>query len=268
MRFAASILALLAACTPAPRMTVPKSAGLAVGTVTLGLSNVHVLFGAHPVLVDTGSPGELDDLEAGLAALGVRLADVKCAVVTHVHSDHAGNARGLQRKGIRIIAGSADLNRAISGDRGTLHATSFFARYVLILLIPRYFDAFWPDVRVADTYDLHDCGVDATVVTAPGHTPGSLVVIAGTIAFVGDLFRGGALAGYVHPSEPEEHFYQDDLAAAHQRIRELLARGIQTFVMGHGGPSQRADVEQRFGSISSAAAPAPATRPARSPSAR
>ena len=65
-------------------------------------------------------------------------------------------------------------------------------------------------------------------------TAGSLVVIAGggKIALVGDLFRGGALAGYIHRSEPEEHFYQDDLAATHRRIHELLARGIEYFVMG------------------------------------
>jgi hypothetical protein len=42
-------------------------------------------------------------------------------------------------------------------------------------------------------------------------------------------------------------FYQDDLAAAHQRIHELLARHVEIFVLGHGGPSQRADVERVFG---------------------
>ncbi len=231
-------------------MVVPRStAGIAVGTVALGLSNVHVLLGDHPVLVDTGSPGELDELEAGLAKLGIRLADVSCAVVTHVHADHAGNARGLQLRGIKVIAGSGDLMRAINGDHGRLYPTSFFARFILKPLIPHRFDAFWPDVRVRDHYDLHACGVDAEVIAMPGHTAGSLVVISGggKLAFVGDLFRGGALAGYVHRGEPEEHFYQDDLAAAHQRIRELLARRIEIFLLGHGGPSKRADVERVFG---------------------
>ena len=210
---------------------------------------MHVLVGAHPVLVDTGSPGELGELEAGLRTLGIRLDDVTCAVVTHVHADHAGNARALQRRGIRIIAGRGDLLRAIDGDHGTLHPTSFFARFLLKPLIPHRFDAFWPDVRVRDRYDLRACGVDGEVVATPGHTAGSLSVLVGggRIALVGDLFRGGALAGYVHRGEPEEHFYQDDLVAVHQRIRELLARGVEIFVLGHGGPSARADVERVFG---------------------
>jgi hydroxyacylglutathione hydrolase len=252
LRLAFSVAAVIAlgACAPGPRIVVPRStAGIAIGTVTLGLSNVHVLFGTHPVLVDTGSPGELHDLEVGLAKLGVRLADVTCAVVTHVHADHAGNARGLQRRGIKIIAGRGDLLRAVNGDHGTLYPTSFFARFILKPLIPHKFDAFWPDVRVRDRYDLRDCGVDAEVISMPGHTAGSLVVLAGNgkIALVGDLFRGGALAGYIHRSEPEEHFYQDDLAAAHKRIRELLARGVEIFVLGHGGPSVRVDVQRVFG---------------------
>ena len=170
-------------------------------------------------------------------------------MVTHVHADHAGGARALQRRGIQIIAGRGDLGRATRGDHGKLYPTSWFAHYVLKPLIPHRFDAFTPDVVVIEHYDLRACGVDAEAVAMPGHTAGSLVVITNNhkVALVGDLFRGGALAGYIHYSEPEEHFYQDDLAAVHRRIHELLARGIEYFVMGHGGPSSRADVARVFG---------------------
>ena len=250
MRWVASAAVALAACTP-PRMTVPKSVGgVAIGTVALGLSNVHVIVGEHPVLVDTGSPGEVHDLEKGLRRLGIQLSDVKCAVVTHGHADHAGGARELQKRGITIIAGQGDLWREIVGVHGHLKSTSFFA-VLLKVIIPGHYAPFWPDVRIHTNghYDLHDCGVDGEVVAMPGHTNGSVVVLVGggKIALVGDLFRGGALAGYVHRSEPKEHFYQDDLRLAHQRIHELLARGVEIFVLGHGGPSKRADVERVFG---------------------
>ncbi len=250
MRCALSLAAcaVVAACTPAPHISIPRSAGIQIGTVTLGLSNVHVIFGDHPVLVDTGSPGEYYELERGLAKLGVKLDDVRCAVVTHGHADHAGGARALQQRGIKIIAGDGDLWREIAGVHGHLKATSLFA-VLLEAVIPSHYEPFWPDVRVHDRYDLRACGVDGEVVVAPGHTAGSVVVLVagGTIALVGDLFRGGALAGYVHPGEPKDHFYQDDLAMAHARIRWLLARGVQWFVLGHGGPCKRADVERVFG---------------------
>ena len=237
----ALVLSAFAACAPA-RMSVPASQGLAIGTVTLSLSNVHVLFGAHPVLVDTGSPGDLVNLRLGLRDLGVDLRDVKCAVVTHGHADHAGNARALQKLGIKLVAGEGDMWRELDGVHGHLTATGVFAVF-LKLIIPGHYDAFWPDIRVSDEYDLHDCGVDAKVVAMPGHTRGSVVVIAGKIALVGDLFRGGLITA----SEPKEHFYQDNLALAHQRIHELLARGIELFVLGHAGPVKRADVIRVFG---------------------
>ncbi len=229
-------------------MTIPRSTGVAIGTVTLGLSNVHVILGEHPVLVDTGSPNELPELEHGLARLGVRLADVRCAVVTHGHADHAAGARALQLRHIRIVAGSGDLWRMLHGQHGELTSTSVFA-FFLKAIIPSHYPPFWPDVRVKDRYDLSACGVAGEVIAMPAHTDGSLVVLVagGKVALVGDLFRGGALAGYVHPGEPKEHFYQDDIPLVHRRIHELLARGVEWFVLGHGGPAKRADVIRVFG---------------------
>ena len=50
-------------------------------------------------------------------------------------ADHAGNARELQRRGIKIIAGADDLSRAQAGDHGTLYPTSFFARGVELFVL-------------------------------------------------------------------------------------------------------------------------------------
>lgn len=250
MRVALSALVVaLAACRPATGIALPRArVGVAIGTVPLSLSNVHVVFGERPLLVDTGSPGDLRDLEKGLTKLGVRIGEIKCAVVTHGHADHAANARALQQRGVTIIAGSGDLWRTMQGLHGKLKATSFFAE-LLKAIIPGHYEPFWPDIRVKDRFDLKPCGVDGEAIVVAGHTAGAMVVIVGggKIALVGDLFRGGALAGYVHRQEPKEHFYQEDLQLVHKRIRELLARGVQIFVLGHGGPSTRDDVARVFG---------------------
>jgi len=252
VRFAVSLLVLavvLGACRASPGITVPKTrAGVAIGTVQLSLSNVHVVFGARPLLVDTGSPGDLADLEAGLRELGVRIGQIKCAVVTHGHADHAANARALQQRGVTIVAGSGDLWRTMRGVHGKLKATSFFAE-LLKVIIPGHYPAFWPDVRVKDRFDLRACGVDGEAIVVAGHTAGSIVVVVGggKIALVGDLFRGGALAGYIHKTSPKEHFYQEDLQLVHRRIHELLGRGVEIFVLGHGGPATRDDVARELG---------------------
>ena len=181
-------LTTVGACAPAARMTMPKSEGVAIGSIKLSLSNVHVVVGAHPMLVDTGTHGDLDDLDRGLVRLGIDWHDIKCAVVTHVHADHAGLARALQGRGILIIAGRGDLSRAQRGDHGALHATGWKG-VLLKPLIPSDFLPFTPNVLVDDELDLRElCGVDGVAIAAPGHTAGSLVVLVGggRIALVGD----------------------------------------------------------------------------------
>jgi hydroxyacylglutathione hydrolase len=234
----------LGACASSARMTIPRSQGIAVGTIKLYWSNVHVVIGEHPMLVDAGTHGDLNDLDNGLVELGIDWRDIKCAVVTHGHSDHAGLARALQGRGIRIVAGRRDLDRMQKGDRGTLHPTSWKG-VLLKPFIPTDFMPFTPDYIVDDRLDLRaPCGVDAVAIAMPGHTPGSLVVLAagGRVALVGDLFRGSLTSA----REPMEHFYQDDLPAVHADIRELLDRGVVWFLLGHGGPVYRDDVARAF----------------------
>lgn len=242
-----ALLALVAACAN-PKIVMPASRGARIGTIELGWSNVHVVFGDRPLLVDSGAQGDLREIAAKLADLGVSLRDVRCAVITHGHADHAGSARAMQALGIQIIMGAADRVRTERGEHGAHHPTSVFA-WLLHFFLPEHYPPFTADVLVTDRYDLKACGVAGEVVATPGHTAGSVVVIvgAGKIALVGDLFRGGRLGGFVDKTEPMVHFYQDDKAAAHAEIRKLLARGVEWFVLGHGGPSTRAEVTDEFG---------------------
>lgn len=243
MRRAAALLAL-AACGSSPRLVKSAADGAAIGTVKLAWSNAHVVFGAHPLLVDSGAQGDFGELAEGLRALGAPVSSVRCAVITHGHADHAGTARALQLAGVKIIAGAADVDRTWRGAHGPHHPTSLFAR-VLAWFLPVTYKPFVADVVVTDRYDLAPCGMEGEVLATPGHTPGAVVVLVahGKIALVGDLFRGGL----VFPSSPAEHFYQDDLALDHAQIRMLLARGVEWFVLGHGGPIRRDRVQDEFG---------------------
>jgi len=51
-----------------------------------------------PALVDCGPATTIDALEAGLAARGLALTDVRHLLLTHIHLDHAGAAGVLARK--------------------------------------------------------------------------------------------------------------------------------------------------------------------------
>ena len=75
-------------------MTIPQATGVAIGTVTLGLSNVHVILGAHPVLVDTGSPDELPELEHGQILVGL---DVIGGMLTELNITSPTGVRQLSQ---------------------------------------------------------------------------------------------------------------------------------------------------------------------------
>jgi glyoxylase-like metal-dependent hydrolase (beta-lactamase superfamily II) len=73
----------------------------------LGRSRViaaHLLPGDEPALVDCGPTSCLDGLEAGLAAHGLAVEDLRHLLLTHIHLDHAGAAGALVRRnpGLRV----------------------------------------------------------------------------------------------------------------------------------------------------------------------
>ncbi len=58
----------------------------------------YLLLGDEPALVDPGPASTLAVLEAGLAAHGVELNDLRALVLTHIHLDHAGATGELVRR--------------------------------------------------------------------------------------------------------------------------------------------------------------------------
>jgi glyoxylase-like metal-dependent hydrolase (beta-lactamase superfamily II) len=73
----------------------------------------YALLGAEPGLVDPGPASTLPSVEAGLAALGLRVEDLRHIVLTHIHLDHAG-ATG------QIVARSPEA-RVYVHERGAPH---------------------------------------------------------------------------------------------------------------------------------------------------
>ena len=57
----------------------------------------YLLLGDEPAIVDPGPTSTLANLEAGLAAHGVALADLRAILLTHIHLDHAGATGTLVR---------------------------------------------------------------------------------------------------------------------------------------------------------------------------
>jgi glyoxylase-like metal-dependent hydrolase (beta-lactamase superfamily II) len=218
-------------------------------TIPLQLSNVHLINMRRPVLVDTGTIGDMEDLAARLEEYGVATSGFALIIVTHGHADHAGLAADLQRLSrAPVVLGEADVPLASAGHNDELRPTGFVGALVKPLIRSVY-APFVPDITVApgDTLDLAPWGIDGKAIAMPGHTAGSIVVLLGDhSAFVGDMIAGGSLGGAFSPHTPEDHLYQADPVQNRKNIRTLLDLGVTKFYLGHGGPVTRDAVLKAF----------------------
>ena len=59
--------------------------------------------GTSRLLVDIGWPGTLGGMKATFKKMGIPLHEIRCALATHYHIDHAGLAEELKREGIPLL---------------------------------------------------------------------------------------------------------------------------------------------------------------------
>ena len=129
-----------------------------------GLSSVLITSDVGHILIDGALAESAPLIVANIRALGFRIEDVKIIVNTHVHSDHAGGIRELQRlSGARVLAskGSAAVMRQGGVGRSD----------------PQYgsITGIAPIKKVEELHDGEVIKVGTTSVTAhltAGHTPG------------------------------------------------------------------------------------------------
>lgn len=239
----------LGAC--ASRTQVTRAGGVEVITLRTSHNNAHIVRqGESLFMVDAGLARDAVALEAQIRAAGVDPAKISAIVITHGHADHVGGAAHFRdRFGSKIVAGGGDRGLLSSGSHDQLCPTDFLARRRLDTDQHERFEPLQADVWVAPrgeqaaTVDLHPLtGVRAHAIALPGHTEGSLIVVVGRFALVGDLFRG-AIPGW----SATRHFYICDLADNQRDLRALLLRhatAAETFFPGHFGPVDRASVQE------------------------
>ena len=59
--------------------------------------------GTSRLLVDIGWPGTLGTMKANLRRMGIPLHEIRYALATHYHIDHAGLAEELKKEQVRLI---------------------------------------------------------------------------------------------------------------------------------------------------------------------
>jgi glyoxylase-like metal-dependent hydrolase (beta-lactamase superfamily II) len=184
------------------------------------------------LLIDTGGSNARGLLEGELERAGCRPGGLKLIVLTHGDFDHIGNAAYLRtRFGTRIAMHKDDAGMA---ERGDMLCNRKSGNALIRTLVPLFFGfgkdkRFAPDVLLEEGSDLAEYGLEARVVSLPGHSKGSTgVLTAGGDLFCGDLFentKGPALGSIV-----------DDRDAAMASASRLKGAGVKAVYPGHGKP--------------------------------
>jgi len=182
------------------------------------------------VLIDTGAPGRRRTIETQLDRAGCRPGNVKLIIVTHGDRDHAGNAAYLRDAfGAPIGMHSDDAGIVEQGDMfWNRTAPNRLAQTLLNRLMGLSgADRFAPDVLLQDGEDLSGYGLEARVLSLPGHSRGSI----GVLTAAGDLFCGDLLANV---DRPNLWSIIDDHAAARSSVARLRGLPVHTVYPGHG----------------------------------
>ncbi|KQU24546.1 hydrolase [Bacillus sp. Leaf13] len=177
------------------------------------------------VLIDTGFPGQIEDLRVAMNKVRVSFDKLKVVILTHQDIDHIGSLPEiLQECGNNIKVYAHDLDKPyIQGD--------------LPLLKDGHIDN-PPKGKVDDTLkdgqELPYCG-GIRVIHTPGHTPGhiSLFLKQSKTLIAGDsMYSVNGIIGGIHAPTTL------DIEAARLSLKKYLDLDIESVVCYHGGLSK------------------------------
>lgn len=215
------------------------------------VSNVWLLeHEGRRLLIDSGHPLERLALRVHLWRAGVRRpGDLDAVLLTHRHSDHAGNAGWLRRTfGCAVVCHVEDADE-LAGVRPPARMARWPSSPVDYLLC-RIEDRFPARSAVDEAFADGAWRHGLRVVHVPGHTAGSVLLHHEPTA---TLFSGDAVLSGIPPLRLLERpglakrNYSSDVARCHAATREFLADlpPTRTLCAGHG-PAITERVEEKL----------------------
>ena len=207
------------------------------------ISNVWLLPStpAGPVLVDTGHRLLWPTIRLGLRQAGFRPEDLAAVLLTHRHSDHAGNAARLAwRHGVPVYAHAMDA-QVLAGQRRRPAMEPAPGVSGFMCWMENSWPARWLRARPVEHGD-EIAGL--TVHWVPGHTAGSIFLHHEE---TGTLFTGDTLLSARPPLIIPQGLtlayppFCEDHAQALEYLGKFLAQGnkIRRLCPGHGQVLER-----------------------------
>ncbi len=209
------------------------------GTRIIRLNNLRcscyfIMKDNHAVLVDTSVVAERFIIEKALKKLGIKKPDA--VVLTHSHFDHAANAEFFRQKyGCDVVIHENDYEGLMNGctdlpdgvNQPFKSFTSFINSRNIVLPMQR-FTPCERAIPVSYGATLNQYGINAVILSTPGHTDGSIsIIVDSEIAIVGDCMVH-RFKGKIFPPFAKR---PDEVKASWAR---LVDTGCRIFLPAHG----------------------------------
>ena len=188
-----------------------------------------------PTLVDTGLPGQLDQIARALALAGVQVSDLRRIVLTHQDIDHVGSLHDLvQASGARVLAHEIEVPFIDGTERPR------FARPEVLEARPELRAVFerlqpTPVDHLLHDVDRLDLAGGVRVVFTPGHTAGHICLY---LERRGTVIAGDALTASEGRLQGPNQNATADMATAARSVQKLAELDVQAIVCYHGGVVQ------------------------------
>ena len=207
----------------------------AIQQIRCGSVNCYLVkSGKSAILVDTGREAYKEKI------LRICTADhdapVRLIVLTHGHVDHVQNAAFLtNRLCVPVAMHEEDFSLLSDNKQQTLLSTGLMGKLMLFATNKSFqrdkITPFSVDFYLKDGDSLSQYGINAKVITLPGHTLGSIgLLVSGHSLLVGD-----AMMNLPNPRPALLFHNHEQLLQSVEKIRELAP---ETVYFGHGKPAR------------------------------
>ncbi len=198
--------------------------------IKCGNGNCYIIEnGTNGILVDTGKKEFIDKVIASCKSYNVKLI-----ILTHAHFDHAENAAQISDSlGIPIGMNENDCNLIQANTNQSLVASNILGKIVLSASLKEFavrsMPGFKPSVFLHNDDSLSDYGINARIISLPGHTNGSIGIDVDNK----HLIVGDALMNMFYPTVSMLYHNRENML---ESARKITSIGNRTIYFGHGKP--------------------------------
>jgi glyoxylase-like metal-dependent hydrolase (beta-lactamase superfamily II) len=183
-------------------------------------------------LVDTGLPGQEEEISSALADAGIGVQDLNRIIFTHQDLDHVGSGAALVRQsGAKVLAHNVEAPYIDGGLRPLKPTPEMLEQRPQMREMMQRLEPIDVDESLEDGERL-DLAGGIRVIFTPGHTPGhvSLYLEGPRVLVAGDALT--AEEGHLNGPNPPVTLDMDEAAQSVKRLAEL---DVETIVCYHGG---------------------------------